>query len=52
MSVFAEYAHAETEQEREELRSAMLWECRRDEYYDKLYENKRYENEDEEDEEG
>ncbi len=47
MSIFAEYAHAETEQEREELRSAMLWECRRDEYYEYLYENREDEDESE-----
>jgi len=46
MSVYAEYAHAETEQEREELRSAMMWEVRYEEYMEKLHE---YDEEDEED---
>lgn len=38
MSVYAEYLHAETEEEREEALSGMKWEERRNEYLDKLHE--------------
>lgn len=47
MSVYAEYLHAETEEEREDALRGMRWESRRDEYLDKLYEDR--EDEDEED---
>ena len=46
MSVYAEYLHAETEEERQIALSGMKWEARRDEYLDKLYEDR--ENEDDE----
>ena len=38
MSVYAEYAHAETDEEREDALRGMKWEERRNEYMDKLYE--------------
>lgn len=47
MSVYAEYLHAETDEEREDALRGMRWEARRDEYLDKLYEDR--EDEDEED---
>lgn len=40
MSVYAEYLHAETEEERQIALSGMRWESRRDEYLDKLYEDR------------
>ena len=46
MSVYAEYLHAETDEEREDALRGMKWEARRDEYLDKLYEEQQdeYEN--------
>ena len=41
MSVYAEYLHAETEEEREDALRGMKWEARRDEYLDKLYEEQK-----------
>ena len=40
MSVYAEYRLAETEEERQIALSGMKWEARRDEYLDKLYEDR------------
>ena len=38
MSVYAEYLHAETDEEREDALRGMRWEARRDEYLNKLHE--------------
>ena len=49
MSVYAEYLHAETDEEREDALRGMRWESRRDEYLDKLYEDREDEKDAEED---
>ena len=49
MSVYAEYRNAKTEEERQIALSGMKWEARRDEYLDKLYEDRGSEEDDEED---
>ena len=48
MSVYAEYLHAETEEERRVAYADMMAEVRREEYFDRLAEERR-DREDEED---